>query len=287
MVVLLILRSLHSRIFDVFETITPPLPIKSNFYRCDKVFHHWPILEPLYKDYNQYGVVLIEGDEAKLYCVNGSNHYLANSAHIYRMNKHKCGGQSSVRFMHLRQNQLVEFIKQITDLMNTTWLKDSVLQISGLIIAGMAELKDLIVQSNSSTLNPKLKSILRRTLPCSKENLNMNWVISQCQDILGLCDISEETKLINVLMSKLQEDEKSMIYGFTEIKDALENQQVKKLYLHRDSKHYQDIKTLLPSSSSVACIELCLLNDVGSVWLNNFGGMFAEPWFHQPSYDFF
>jgi peptide subunit release factor 1 (eRF1) len=276
----------QNRIFDVFEVIVPPLPIPSQFYRCDKVFHHFKLLEPLYYDYNQYGVVLIAGDEAKLYSVSGTNYQLVNSVHIYRMNKHKCGGQSSVRFMHIRQNQLIDYIKQVTDCMNSTWIKDSVVQVAGIVICGMAEMKDLLIDSKSSTMNPKLRQVIRKVLTCSTTNLTMNYVLEQSQDILGECDVAAESKVVQELMDQVvqQIDEKQstvrpLIYGPDEIKTALQNQMVKTLYLHKQSSLFGECKQLAQEQSHVQLHIVTVFNEIASLWLTSYGGIMAETWF--------
>ena len=266
----------------MIEILEPPLPIRQFVYRCDKQFHT-QCVESLFRDHDRYGVALICGDEAKLYSVQGTECELVESVTCYRINQKKCGGQSSMRFCRIRQSQIQEFIKKIEETVNRVWIQDgNVLQIKGLVIAGMAEIKDAVLSFESGVLHSKLKKALRASVNCSDQMFVIPYVLQQCSNILGECDVEQENKEIEQLLFKVADNPESanlMVYGRQEIEEALLEMQIRKLYVHQTVvEKYASLKELA-KASLIETKLFTVTSSVSAQWLAGYDGILAECWF--------
>lgn len=75
----------------IYTSLTPPLPIKSNYYRCDKLFYT-DIIESLYQDHDTIGAVIILGEEEQMYKVTGTKVKRVQSNKLNRQKAQKKGG---------------------------------------------------------------------------------------------------------------------------------------------------------------------------------------------------
>ena len=277
------------RVFDtenentIMEMISPPMPIIADFYRCDKRFHHAHILMPLYHDYETYGIALIAGEDSELYNISGTTTKQVGTLGIYRNKRMKNGGMSSNRFLHIRQSQIADYVKKLALQMNQTWIVDSVPQVKGIILAGMAEIKDEVW--HSSFLDPKLAQIIRKSIRCTQQSLTLDSVLSQCQDIIGSCDIIEETKNMSNLLAMLNKpDMHDYQYGYKEIEEALKQNLVSHIYLHQGMEdqaqflRLQNLAREAVAQQNIKFTVFSLVNSTGAQFLSNLGGAVFTLW---------
>jgi len=124
----------------------PQKKIKNVYYRCDVKFHIDSILE-MYDEESLYGLCLVSGDTLEIYNVSivGS---LIDLKCIYKkdirlMNKHNKGGQSSVRFGRLADQNRDDNANIISELIVNSYMYDNhtKCKIKQLIVGGPAVMK--------------------------------------------------------------------------------------------------------------------------------------------------
>lgn len=94
------------------ETFIPPIPIKKRFYRCDKLFHIEDI-QKLYESHEKDGIVCIQGENFEIGYKECTKVVKLTDYHFRRTRRHNKGGQSSLRFARIRENQVSNFIEEI------------------------------------------------------------------------------------------------------------------------------------------------------------------------------
>lgn len=142
----------------VTEIIEPDIPIQKSDYQCGKQFYPEQIIQ-LYNCYEDYGIVFVSGETTSYYLVN--NHVIREiySIEIQRQKNHRMGGQSSGRFMRIRENQIHEYIKLIVEKLNQIYKTRNVREI---IICGNSDIKNEI--PNSEFLEQEIKRKIRKNV---------------------------------------------------------------------------------------------------------------------------
>lgn len=137
------------------EVIEPPVPCRSNIYRCGSDFHRGP-LDALYDEAAgpKTGLVLIDGGEATVGWFRGDTFVALWHEYSYVMPKHHKGGQSSQRFQRGREEQLKEWMRKVADNANRLLIP---LGIDEILIAGPAHRKAFFVEDGR--LDYRLKVI--------------------------------------------------------------------------------------------------------------------------------
>ena len=100
-----------------------------------------PFLLPMARlrdDYEDYGILLLDSQEAKMFVIRSRIMEEASRSSIDLMNKHKKGGWSQMRFDRLRKGAIKSFLTQVAeDLANL----DNLQRMRGLVLAGPGEAK--------------------------------------------------------------------------------------------------------------------------------------------------
>jgi len=257
--------------------IVPPLPIKKNVYMCDKYFHI-EYIEDLFKTYDDYGIVMIAGEETQFYKMNGT-YTLIDSFTLCRQKKQKNGGQSSARFQRIHDNQVMEYVKKICErFISNYWDKENnKCTVKALIIGGIGDIKDKVVVSD--WLNPKLKSIIKRII--NLNTFDIEKLIESCSDVVEDNKVGEQNNLMNKFYDIIENDPSKIIYGLNELKEAVNNGMIQELLIHHNimEQNKEIIEKAMILGSKVYIIEIN--NDKSDKLLNGYGGLLGITWFSQ------
>ena len=105
-----------------------------------------PFLLPLARlrdDYEDYGLLLLDSQEARLFTIRSRLLQERSQSSIDLMNKHKKGGWSQMRYNRLRKGAIKSFLAEVVeDLLHLEGLEN----MRGLVIAGPAEAKIEIME---------------------------------------------------------------------------------------------------------------------------------------------
>lgn len=147
---------------DHSYTVHPPLPLLRAFYRCDSRFHVEMLLEML-EDRPTYGFVVCDGSNAIVATTCGDERNIIERVVSHAKSRSARGGSSAARFGRIRDIAEDHYIKAICEALTKTFTTvnadlDVRPCVSGIIIAGKAEIKQRVVESPfiSKLLKPLL-----------------------------------------------------------------------------------------------------------------------------------
>jgi peptide chain release factor 1 len=122
-----------------FEVVEPPVPNRSNIYRCGSAFFREP-LERMYDESagEKTGLILIDNNEATLAWFRGETIVALWHDFSGIMGKHQMGGQSSARFQRGHEEQRKQWWRKIADVAKQSLLP---LDITKLLVAGPGFIK--------------------------------------------------------------------------------------------------------------------------------------------------
>lgn len=144
-----------------------------------------PYIRPLARlrdEYESYGLILLDNNQAKLYTVSSGVIKDSKKCSAEIMNRHKKGGMSQMRFQRLRKGAIDSFFKEVVEEFQKLYRKEE--EITKIIIAGPGAAK------------VRLKNFLPKQMRV------------QVLDVVDADIDIEESKLIRATMKKVMADER-------------------------------------------------------------------------------
>jgi peptide chain release factor subunit 1 len=130
-----------------------------------------PFLLPLARlrdDYEDYGLLLLDSQEARLFTIRSRLLQETSQSSIDLMNKHKKGGWSQMRYNRLRKGAIKSFLAEVVeDLLHLEGLEN----MRGLVIAGPAEAKIEIMEMLPFQIKEKVLGLLDASMGAAPAEL--------------------------------------------------------------------------------------------------------------------
>lgn len=130
-----------------------------------------PFLLPLARlrdDYEDYGLLLLDSQEARLFTILSRLLQETSQSSIDLMNKHKKGGWSQMRYNRLRKGAIKSFLAEVVeDLLHLEGLEN----MRGLVIAGPAEAKIEIMEMLPFQIKEKVLGLLDASMGAAPAEL--------------------------------------------------------------------------------------------------------------------
>lgn len=130
-----------------------------------------PFLLPLARlrdDYEDYGLLLLDSQEARLFTIRSRLLEERSQSSIDLMNKHKKGGWSQMRYNRLRKGAIKSFLAEVVeDLLHLEGLEN----MRGLVIAGPAEAKIEIMEMLPFQIKEKVLGLLDASMGAAPAEL--------------------------------------------------------------------------------------------------------------------
>ena len=210
----------------------PFKPITTTLYRCDNRFHTEP-LQSLLKTDSEFGFIILGGDSTFLGVLAGDYKYEKLSFEVNLPKKHNKGGQSAQRFGRMRDEAVHNYLHKIGEAVTQTFITNDLPNVTGLIIAGPAEIKDKF--SKSDFFDPRLKKILLGMFDVDYgRNKGFNRAIVASQNLLGDLKIIKERDLLTKFFEEIAKDSGDYCFGTKQTMQALEAGAVKDLIIWDD-----------------------------------------------------
>ncbi len=186
-----------------------------------------PFLLPLARlrrDYEDYGLLLIDSQEARLFLVRSRAVEVQETRSINLMNKHKKGGWSQMRFNRLRRGAIKSFLSQVVE--DLTALDHA--KIKGLVVAGPGEAKGEFVQMLPASWKGKVLGVLDVSMRTPDDDLAKlgDEVVSSER----LRTKSREKELAEKLKEAVLKG-RPVAYGLADVGEALKQGRVNHLLL--------------------------------------------------------
>ena len=192
----------------IYSCFSPPLPIKHNYYRCDKLFHTESI-ESLYQEHETIGAVIILGEEEQMYKITGTKVKRIQSNKLNRQKAQKKGGQSAPRIQRIQKSQVKHYVNYICEQITENFWEPT---------ANRTSVKHILL-SGADHLCKQVKTLLPEY-----PFLQPPHYISDIKELIGwggdatkASDKNRTTNSLNKLFERMEALDPLILYGKEEI----------------------------------------------------------------------
>lgn len=194
----------------------PFKPINTSLYLCDNKFHTEALSELLESD-DKFGFIVMDGGGAVFATLAGNTREILHTLTVDLPKKHGRGGQSALRFARLRLEKRHNYIRKCAELATQFFISNDKPNITGLILAGLADFKNELAASDmmDQRLVPKIIKIV--DVSYGGEN-GLNQAIELSAEVLSNVKFIQEKKLISKYFEEIAQDTGKYCYG---VKDTL------------------------------------------------------------------
>jgi peptide chain release factor subunit 1 len=200
--------------------LEPFKPINVFAYKCQNSFYTEPLLS-LLEDDDKFGFVIIDGNGILFATLQGNNKEVIQRMPVQLPKKHGRGGQSAMRFARLREEKRHTYIVKCCEMAKQHFIADDKLTVRGIVIAGSADLKFVMQQSDH--FDQRLRSIVIATVDVSYgQDQGFNQAITLAADSLASVKFVQEKKVIGRFFEEIALDSGMITFGVQDTIKAME-----------------------------------------------------------------
>merc|ERR1719233_359088 len=198
----------------------PFKPINTSLYLCDNKFHT-EALTALLEDDCKFGFIIMDGNGALFGTLCGNTRDVLHKFTVDLPKKHGRGGQSALRFARLRMEKRHNYVRKVAETAAQLFLTNDKANVSGLILAGSADFKTELSQSDM--LDQRLQNKIIRLVDVSYGGENgFNQAIELAAESLANVKFIQEKKLIGKYFDEISQDTGKYCFGVDDTLKALE-----------------------------------------------------------------
>ncbi|KAI9672132.1 MAG: Polypeptide release factor (eRF1) in translation termination [Alyxoria varia] len=198
----------------------PFKPINTSLYLCDNKFHTEALSELLESD-QKFGFIIMDGNGALFGTLSGNTRDVVHKFSVDLPKKHGRGGQSALRFARLREEKRHNYVRKVAELAVQNFITNDKVNVAGLILAGSADFKNDLNQSDM--FDQRLQSKVIKVVDVSYGGENgFNQAIELASETLSNVKFIQEKKLINRYFDEISQDTGKVCYGIDDTLKALE-----------------------------------------------------------------
>ncbi|RPA98725.1 eukaryotic translation termination factor 1, isoform CRA_c [Choiromyces venosus 120613-1] len=198
----------------------PFKPINTSLYLCDNKFHTEALSELLESD-SRFGFIVMDGNGALFGTLSGNTREIVHKFTVDLPKKHGRGGQSALRFARLREEKRHNYVRKVAELAVQNFITNDKVNVSGLILAGSADFKTDLAQSELFDQRLQAKIIKVVDVSYGGEN-GFNQAIELAGETLSNVKFVQEKKLINKYFEEISQDTGKICYGVEDTLKAME-----------------------------------------------------------------
>lgn len=209
-------------------SIEPPIALNQRLYRCDKQF----VLEPLadlMEVTDVYGLVVMDRRECSIAFLKGKSIIPLSHTTSNVPGKTRAGGQSSARYMRLREDAAKDFYKEIAELMKKNFLQ--VESLKGILMGGPGPSKYELVDKHDYITGDIKKKIIGIKDVSYTDHFGLNELLEKSEDLLAAESVMDEKRLMGKFFELLNKNQEMVAYGEQFVWEALEKGAVETLLL--------------------------------------------------------
>ncbi|VDD93755.1 unnamed protein product [Enterobius vermicularis] len=198
----------------------PFKPINTSLYLCDNKFHT-EALQALLADDNKFGFIVMDGNGSLFGTLQGNTREVLHKFTVELPKKHGRGGQSALRFARLRMEKRHNYVRKVAETAVEMFIRNDKVVVAGLILAGSADFKTELGQSDM--FDPRLQAKMIKTVDVSYGGENgFNQAIELAADALANVKFIQEKKLIQGYFDEISQDTGKYVFGVNDTLQALE-----------------------------------------------------------------
>ncbi|KAL8922576.1 MAG: hypothetical protein Q9208_005079 [Pyrenodesmia sp. 3 TL-2023] len=198
----------------------PFKPINTSLYLCDNKFHTEALSELLESD-QKFGFIIMDGNGALFGTLSGNTRDVVHKFSVDLPKKHGRGGQSALRFARLREEKRHNYVRKVAELAVQNFITADKVNVAGLILAGSADFKNDLNQSDMFDNRLQTKVIKVVDVSYGGEN-GFNQAIELAAETLSNVKFIQEKKLIGKYFEEISQDSGKVCYGVEDTLKALE-----------------------------------------------------------------
>ncbi|GAA5938897.1 translation termination factor eRF1 [Sporobolomyces koalae] len=217
----------------------PFKPINTSLYLCDNKFHTEALAELLESD-AKFGFIVMDGNGALFGTLAGNTREVVHKFTVDLPKKHGRGGQSALRFARLRMEKRHNYVRKVAEHAVQHFITDDKVNVQGLVLAGSADFKTELNQSDlfDGRLNAKVIKVV--DVSYGGEN-GFNQAIELAAESLSNVKFVQEKKLIQQYFDEISHDTGKYCFGVDDTLRGLEMGAVETLIVWENldvTRHY-------------------------------------------------
>ncbi|KAF7305192.1 Peptide chain release factor erf subunit 1 [Mycena kentingensis (nom. inval.)] len=198
----------------------PHKPINTSLYLCDNKFHTEALSELLESD-SRFGFIVMDGNGTLFGTLAGNTREILHKFTVDLPKKHGRGGQSALRFSRLRDEKRHNYVRKVAELAVQNFISNDKVNVTGLILAGSADFKTELGQSDM--FDPRLAAKVIKVVDVSYGGENgFNQAIELAADALANVKFVQEKKLIQHYFDEISQDTGKYCFGIEDTLKALD-----------------------------------------------------------------
>lgn len=226
--------------FNCFMVV-PPQTVNIYFYRTDKEFH-LEFLQEMVEDSDVYGVVIVENDTATIGLIRGTRIEVLEEFDTFIPRKHKMGGQSQRRMDRIHEELVQDFYKSVGERVNNyllPYLEQG--KLKGILLAGPGFAKNDFYEGDFMDYRLKKLVITPLVDVGYQGDAGIREVLQKVGDSLKGQKYVEVTRILDEVKYHMAKGDDMLVYGFDEIRKALDMGAVDKLVVYEDIQEAEKI----------------------------------------------
>jgi peptide chain release factor subunit 1 len=194
--------------------------INTSLYLCDNKFHT-EALQALLEDDNKFGFIVMDGNGALFGILQGNTRDVLHKFTVDLPKKHGRGGQSALRFARLRMEKRHNYVRKVAETAVQLFITNDKPNVTGLILAGSADFKTELNQSDM--FDPRLQTKVIKVVDVSYGGENgFNQAIDLSSEALQNVKFIQEKKLIGKYFDEISQDTGRYCFGVEDTLRGLE-----------------------------------------------------------------
>ena len=217
--------------------LEPPRRLSQSIYRCDSSFFLEP-LERMVEAKDSYGIVVMDGREATLAILRGTQIDIIKTINNLAHSKVRKGGQSARRYERLIEEAVERYYKRIGEAMDQAFLG----KVKGVIVGGPGPSKDFFLKAKPFNYQHKILGVVDTGYT---DEYGVREVIAKASSIIEEQEAIKEKKLIERFMREVMKGGLAT-YGLKEVIEAVKNNRAE-LILISEELGFKHVKLKCPS----------------------------------------
>ncbi|MDD5172281.1 MAG: peptide chain release factor aRF-1 [Candidatus ainarchaeum sp.] len=213
-------------------TVDPPEPLNIGAYRCDSRFFLEP-LQSMIGATDSYGVVVLDGREAIISIVKGTNITVIKKLNSTAHAKIRKGGQSARRYERLIEEAIEVYYKRIGNSMDNAYLKEEKCFVKGVIVGGPGPAKEFFMKMRPFNYQINVLGVVDTGYT---DEYGIREVLSKSEGILSQQEAVKEKILVDRFI-KAVVNEGLAVYGEKEVREAINSRQAERVLLSEGLTH--------------------------------------------------
>jgi len=210
----------------------PFKPINTSLYLCDNKFHTEALAELLESD-DKFGFIIMDGNGSLYGTVAGNAREILHKFSVDLPKKHGRGGQSALRFARLRLEKRQNYVTKVAEMATNLFITNDKCNVSGIILAGSAEFKNVLHEAECFDGRLKAKVIKVVDVSYGGEN-GFNQAIELSAETLSNVKFIQEKKLISKYFEEISQDSGKFCFGVEDTLKGLEMGAVETLIVYEN-----------------------------------------------------